>query len=97
MFVFRMYRLPSIVRPARQLFSPKLLAPRLAVGISTSQPQQAAKELKFGYEARSSMLEGVDALTDAVAVTLGPKVQYSLKDFLCKNFTSTKHLVDCQL
>lgn len=77
-----MYRLPSIIRPARQLFSPKLLAPRLVMGFSTSQQQQAAKELKFGADARLSMLKGVDALTDAVAVTLGPKVQYSQKDFL---------------
>ena len=72
-----MYRLPSIIRPARQLLCPKLLAPRLAVGFSTSQQQQAAKELKFGADARLSMLKGVDALTDAVAVTLGPKVEYS--------------------
>lgn len=68
-----MYRLPSVIRPARRLFSPKLLAPRLAVGLSTSQHNQA-KELKFGAEARASMLKGVDILTDAVAVTLGPKV-----------------------
>lgn len=81
-----MYRLPSIIRPARQLFSPKLLAPRLAVGFSTSQQRQAAKELKFGADARLNMLKGVDALTDAVAVTLGPKVQYNKKDFLYKHF-----------
>lgn len=43
------------------------------MGFSTSQQQQAAKELKFGADARLSMLKGVDALTDAVAVTLGPK------------------------
>lgn len=70
-----MYRLPSVIRPARRLFSPKLLAPRLAVGLSTSQHNQSAKELKFGAEARASMLKGVDILTDAVAVTLGPKVR----------------------
>ena len=85
-----MYRLPSIIRPARQLFSPKLLAPRLAVGFSTSQPQQAAKELKFGADARLSMLKGVDALTDAVAVTLGPKVKYSQRVFsFSKHFASS--------
>jgi len=33
----------------------------------------AAKELKFGPEARGAMLAGVDILTDAVAVTMGPK------------------------
>ena len=33
----------------------------------------AAKEVKFGSEARSRMLRGVDVLADAVKVTLGPK------------------------
>ena len=32
-----------------------------------------AKELKFGVEARKAMESGVDALADAVKVTLGPK------------------------
>ncbi|MEM8748979.1 MAG: chaperonin GroEL [Pseudomonadota bacterium] len=33
----------------------------------------AAKEVKFGADARSRMLRGVDVLADAVKVTLGPK------------------------
>ena len=33
----------------------------------------AAKEVKFGSEARTKMLEGVDTLANAVKVTLGPK------------------------
>jgi chaperonin GroEL len=33
----------------------------------------AAKEVKFGSEARTKMLEGVDILANAVKVTLGPK------------------------
>lgn len=33
-----------------------------------------AKDLKFGQDARVVMLQGVDKLADAVAVTLGPKV-----------------------
>ncbi len=33
----------------------------------------AAKMLKFGYDARESMLRGVNILADAVKVTLGPK------------------------
>jgi chaperonin GroEL len=33
----------------------------------------SAKELKFGGDARQLMLHGVNLLTDAVAVTLGPK------------------------
>ncbi len=32
-----------------------------------------AKELKFGEEARRALERGVDALADAVKVTLGPK------------------------
>jgi chaperonin GroEL len=33
----------------------------------------AAKEIKFGTDARASMLRGVDVLANAVKVTLGPK------------------------
>ncbi len=33
----------------------------------------AAKDVKFGADARSRMLRGVDILADAVKVTLGPK------------------------
>jgi len=33
----------------------------------------AAKEVKFGADARARMLRGVDVLADAVKVTLGPK------------------------
>ena len=33
----------------------------------------AAKEVKFGSDARSRMLAGVDTLANAVKVTLGPK------------------------
>jgi chaperonin GroEL len=33
-----------------------------------------AKDLKFGSDARALMLQGVDLLADAVAVTMGPKV-----------------------
>ena len=33
----------------------------------------AAKEVKFGANARSQMIEGVDILAEAVKVTLGPK------------------------
>ena len=34
-----------------------------------------AKDVKFGSEVRAMMLQGVDVLTDAVAVTMGPKVR----------------------
>ncbi len=33
----------------------------------------AAKEVKFGTEARAKLLAGVDILADSVKVTLGPK------------------------
>ncbi|MFM6852662.1 MAG: TCP-1/cpn60 chaperonin family protein, partial [Sphingopyxis sp.] len=33
----------------------------------------AAKDVKFGREARERILEGVDILANAVKVTLGPK------------------------
>lgn len=34
----------------------------------------AAKDIKFGVEARALMLNGVEDLADAVKVTMGPKV-----------------------
>ena len=42
----------------------------------TAVPQQRhyAKDIRFGTEARRPMLQGVDMLADAVAVTMGPKV-----------------------
>ena len=33
----------------------------------------AAKDIKFGADARERMLRGVDTLANAVKVTLGPK------------------------
>ena len=33
----------------------------------------AAKDVKFGADARERMLRGVDILNDAVKITLGPK------------------------
>jgi chaperonin GroEL len=34
----------------------------------------AAKDIKFGVEARTLMLRGVEELADAVKVTMSPKV-----------------------
>lgn len=39
-----------------------------------SRRNYAAKDIKFGVEARSLMLKGVEELADAVKVTMGPKV-----------------------
>lgn len=55
-----MYRLPNVLRSAaaRQLISQR----------------SYAKDVRFGAEVRALMLQGVDVLADAVAVTMGPKV-----------------------
>lgn len=59
-----MYRLPSSLRH-----------------VALRQSRQAAlaqrcyaKDVRFGPEVRALMLQGVDVLADAVAVTMGPKV-----------------------
>ncbi|XP_066543429.1 60 kDa heat shock protein, mitochondrial isoform X2 [Amia ocellicauda] len=59
----RMLRLPSVMRQVRPVC--RALAPQLTRGY--------AKEVKFGADARALMLQGVDLLADAVAVTMGPK------------------------
>ncbi|KAK4761156.1 hypothetical protein SAY87_006049 [Trapa incisa] len=44
------------------------------IGSSTTWSRNyAAKDIKFGVEARSLMLKGVEELADAVKVTMGPK------------------------
>ena len=40
----------------------------------------AAKDVRFGADARARMLQGVDMLADAVKVTLGPKGRNVLID-----------------
>src|SRR5690348_14557909 len=47
----------------------------------------AAKELRFGDDARARMLRGVDILADSVKVTLGPKGRNVLLD---KSFGSPR-------
>jgi len=42
----------------------------------------AAKEVRFGEEARHKMLRGVNILADAVSVTLGPKGKTSSSSVL---------------
>ena len=66
-----MYRLPSLFKHSR--FG-KISAPQALAAFSTSCPSNSPKEIKFGADARSLMLKGVDQLADTVAVTLGPKV-----------------------
>ncbi|KAL7881495.1 hypothetical protein AOLI_G00083430 [Acnodon oligacanthus] len=60
---FKMLRLPSVMRQMRPVC--RALAPHLT--------RTYAKDVKFGADARALMLQGVDLLADAVAVTMGPK------------------------
>lgn len=54
-----MYRISNVLRSS--------VARQLAV-------RSYAKDVRFGAEVRALMLQGVDVLADAVAVTMGPKV-----------------------
>lgn len=58
-----MFRLSPLIRSAVS----KKFTPSLA--------RCYAKDLKFGSDARALMIQGVDLLADAVAVTMGPKVR----------------------
>ena len=69
----KMYRLQSLARPL--LRNTRTLAPRLSASFSTSSKYESPKEIKFGADAKSLMLQGVDLMADAVGVTLGPKVR----------------------
>lgn len=57
-----MFRVASVFRTA----AAKNLLPAIT--------RHYAKDIKFGADARALMLQGVDLLADAVAVTMGPKV-----------------------
>lgn len=59
-----MFRLPTTVRN---------LALRKVQQLNQAQ-RWYAKDVRFGPEVRALMLQGVDILADAVAVTMGPKV-----------------------
>lgn len=61
-FSDKMHRLPTVLRSSAS----KKLVPALS--------RCYAKDIKFGPDARALMLQGVDMLADAVAVTMGPKV-----------------------
>lgn len=56
-----MHRLPAVLRSAA------LRGPSVA-------RRHYAKDVRFGTDVRALMLQGVDILADAVAVTMGPKV-----------------------
>lgn len=69
-----MYRLPSVLRPVAS----HVLRPSIQRSLAPSLTRSYAKDIKFGAEARALMLQGVDLLADAVAVTLGPKVKLQI-------------------
>uniref|UniRef100_A0A2K5N552 60 kDa heat shock protein, mitochondrial n=1 Tax=Cercocebus atys TaxID=9531 RepID=A0A2K5N552_CERAT len=56
-------RLPTVFRQIRLV--PMVLAPHLTWAY--------AKDVKFGADAQALMLQGIDLLADAVAITMGPK------------------------
>uniref|UniRef100_A0A2K5LVQ9 60 kDa heat shock protein, mitochondrial n=1 Tax=Cercocebus atys TaxID=9531 RepID=A0A2K5LVQ9_CERAT len=58
-----MLRLPTVFRQMRPVS--RVLAPHLT--------RAYAKDVKFGADARALVLQGVDLLADAVAITMGPK------------------------
>jgi len=53
-----MYRLPALLR---------------GIALRQLQTRTYAKDVRFGSDVRALMLQGVDILADAVAVTMGPK------------------------
>lgn len=63
-----MFRLATVMKQVRPVC--RALAPHLT--------RAYAKDVKFGADARALMLQGVDLLADAVAVTMGPKVFFFL-------------------
>ena len=54
-----------------------------------------AKDVRFGGDVRATMLQGVDVLADAVAVTMGPKVGGQLDGHarFC-GWVSKRHIVN---
>lgn len=68
-----MYRLPTVLRSS--------VARQFAV-------RSYAKDVRFGPEVRALMLQGVDILADAVAVTMGPKVIIIFKGQIFSAFTN---------
>ena len=82
-----MNRLPALV--ARQAITRRFLVPSTHTSCNN---RFYAKDLKFGPDARQLMLQGVDTLADAVAVTMGPKVRLSCMNW-CNCATQGDYLV----
>lgn len=67
-----MYRLCRVVPPMRG-------------ALGQSLRRHYAKDIRFGPDVRALMLQGVDVLADAVAVTMGPKVGFRVVAILSQN------------
>ena len=76
---FHMYAFFQMLRVAARALS-TLRAGQATFSVPTAALHTGrrcyAKDIKFGAESRTLMLQGVDILADAVAVTLGPKVLF---------------------
>uniref|UniRef100_A0A8P0PM95 Heat shock protein 60 n=2 Tax=Canis lupus TaxID=9612 RepID=A0A8P0PM95_CANLF len=60
-----MFQIPTVLCQIRPVS--RALAPHVTRGY--------AKDVKFGANARALMLQGIDLLADAIAVTMGPKAR----------------------
>lgn len=65
----------SFLPSARTVTSRRSVRPRVATPTVAPRgfPTMAAKDIAFGEESRKALIQGVDAVADAVKVTLGPK------------------------
>ena len=64
----------TIILPTNMYRLTKTLSRTASPLIQHVVRRSLAKDIKFGSDARVLMLQGVDILADAVAVTMGPKV-----------------------
>lgn len=83
----------------RALTRASVSSPLGAARLRSTQQLRTYKELKFGVEARASLLVGVETLAKAVATTLGPKGRNVLIESsfgspkITKGLSSPRHLV----
>jgi hypothetical protein len=68
-------------------------AQQTAAALLQSVRQYASKDVRFGVEARESVLVGVNKLADAVQVTLGPKVGFHVELKQSEDFVAWQELM----
>lgn len=74
-----MYRIPVLARQVGISRLSHFQSTANLIPASFQTQRFYAKDVRFGGDVRAQMLQGVDVLADAVAVTMGPKVtQFSL-------------------